>query len=334
MLKPKPPRPFPLKPRRLLEGKRMTIALGILASDGIVLCSDSRYTSSSKNYRDKILSWLDGGDAVCFALTGNEVNAKMAIDECREALSRIPAGKRTIAALRRAVRQTLKPLQESYVDKVPSEDRDRASFDFVIAIVSGVDGRAGLFSTSAGAIAEFTTSQCVGSGGYLGEYVLRKWNGPQCTVDQAVMLAMQALAAAKEHDAYCGGSSQFLTVKSGVVSGLVSYDVHQAEEQILRYEGLTSTLLVAIGDGTKSDGEFRQAVDHFGAEILDMRSRLRGEGGSHQALMQSLQISVPTGRISVVGEWLASTVQLFPPTVNQGATPLPLRMAAEKKADG
>src|SRR5438067_3513959 len=34
------PPQFPPKPRRLPEGKRMTIALGILASDGIVVAAD------------------------------------------------------------------------------------------------------------------------------------------------------------------------------------------------------------------------------------------------------------------------------------------------------
>lgn len=307
----------------------MTIALGILATDGIVLCSDSRYTSSSKSDRDKILSWLDGDDAACFALTGNEVNARMAIDECRDALSEIPIGKRTIATMRGAIRKTLKPLHESYVDRVPTEDRGLASFDFVVAIVSSVDRRAGLFATSAGAIAEFTTRQCVGSGGYLGEYVLRKWTGSSLTVDQAVMLAMQALVAAKEHDAYCGGYSQFLTVKSGVVSAVVSQDVRQAEEQILRYESLVSGLLVVIGDRTKSSIEFHRSVDEFRSEILDMRTRLGGGGGSHQALMQSLQIGIPTGRISVIGQWLGPMVNMLPPTANQADTPLPLRQASQ-----
>jgi len=286
----------------------MTIALGILASDGIVLCSDSRYTSSSKSDRDKIFSWLDGGDAVCFALTGNEINAKMAIDECREVLAAIPVGKRTIITLKKAIRQTLKPLQESYVDKVPSDERDRARFDFVIAIVSSANKKAGLFLTSDGAIAEITDKACVGTGGYLVEYILRKLGDDRLTTDQAVMLAMQALVAAKEHDAYCGGYSQFLTVKSGIVSAVVPYDIRQAEEQILRYERLTSNLLVAIGDSTQTDETFRQSVDHFGSQILDVRMRLRGQSGSHHALLQSLKIAIPTGTVSIVGGWISPAI--------------------------
>ena len=39
--RPKPPRPLLPKPRRLLQGKHMTIALGILATDGIVLAADT-----------------------------------------------------------------------------------------------------------------------------------------------------------------------------------------------------------------------------------------------------------------------------------------------------
>src|SRR5262245_43720160 len=44
---PKPPRPLiPPKPRRLPERKRMTIALGILASDGLVIAAATQETYS------------------------------------------------------------------------------------------------------------------------------------------------------------------------------------------------------------------------------------------------------------------------------------------------
>src|SRR5579864_1057389 len=38
------PKPFPPKPRRLPERKRMTIAVGILAADGVVIAADSQET--------------------------------------------------------------------------------------------------------------------------------------------------------------------------------------------------------------------------------------------------------------------------------------------------
>lgn len=41
---PKPRQTFPPKPRRIPERKRMTIALGILASDGVVVAADSQET--------------------------------------------------------------------------------------------------------------------------------------------------------------------------------------------------------------------------------------------------------------------------------------------------
>src|SRR5256885_9651317 len=60
----KPPQPlaFPPKPRRLPERKRMTIALGIIASNGIVLAADTEETMGvagySKTDQTKILGYF------------------------------------------------------------------------------------------------------------------------------------------------------------------------------------------------------------------------------------------------------------------------------------
>ncbi len=60
MLTPKPPRPFPPQPRRLPERKRMTIALGILATDGVVIAADTQegsgYPGGTKTSGHKIMS--------------------------------------------------------------------------------------------------------------------------------------------------------------------------------------------------------------------------------------------------------------------------------------
>ena len=60
MLTPKPPRPFPAKPRRLPERKHMTIALGLIARDGIVFAADTQETTPGYWKHDQGKIWECG----------------------------------------------------------------------------------------------------------------------------------------------------------------------------------------------------------------------------------------------------------------------------------
>lgn len=78
MLIPKPPRPQPFPPKplpgRLPERKRMTIALGILAPDGVVIAADTQeswgYFGGAKIRGHKIHSRIVQGQYRSFAATG------------------------------------------------------------------------------------------------------------------------------------------------------------------------------------------------------------------------------------------------------------------------
>jgi 20S proteasome alpha/beta subunit len=268
----------------------MTIALGILAEDGVVLCSDSQFTSASKGYRSKVFEWHGDSAAACFAVTGNEVVARMAVQDCQDALSALTKKNRTMSAILRTIRNTVKSVQENYVDKVPAEERDLSRFDLVLSIATHEQALPRLFYTSSGAISEADEYVCVGTGGYLGEYILlRAPVTPQMTVDVALVVAMRALAAAKEHDAACGGSSQFATMRGGAVSGFIPFDVRATEAQILKLERITSGFLFRVGSGTMTDEEFKLASDQFLSDANEVREAIRKSARPFRELFEFIR---------------------------------------------
>jgi hypothetical protein len=158
----------------------------------------------------------------------------------------------------------------------------------LIAIATQAEqGQPHLFYTSKTALVEFDTYQAVGSGGvYLGPYVLRRAYDKARTTDEAVVLAMQALAAAKLHDTYCGGPSQFLTIRKGVLSPVVPFDVTEAEKEILQYEKLAARLLLEMGGPTTEPPQaFSQRLQAFTTDVAAMRERLREKGLPYEGLV-------------------------------------------------
>jgi hypothetical protein len=74
----------------------MTIAAGFRIDDGILICAESQYTGAAKIFQQKIFPMTITGDSYVFALAGHELNGKMAIDECQEAISELAPEQRSL----------------------------------------------------------------------------------------------------------------------------------------------------------------------------------------------------------------------------------------------
>lgn len=265
----------------------MTIALGIVASDGAVLCADSQYTSGIKVEGQKIFPWWRKHAAVVFAFSGHVSNATVLIQQCEKSLNKIK-NRPTADSIERILRREIKSFQEDYIDKRPYDERDEAQVDLIIAIATAADGMR-LFYTEKPVLVGFTKYRAVGSGGCdLGQYVMRRAYRPEMTTHDAIVMAMQALAAAKQHDPYCGGPSQFVTIKSGVVSGIVPFDVDKTEPDILKYERWAANLLLDIGDFSMDQQEFLNRIERFATNIQGMREVWEKNGLPFKDLLNSL----------------------------------------------
>jgi hypothetical protein len=170
-----------------------------------------------------------------FALAGHEDFGKMAIDDCVEKVLACPAGERTMRNVGIALRAAIKAINDDYVDKKPTSERELAKFELIIGAWLPLAGGLNLFRTRGSAVNSAGSYHCTGVGAYLGDYLMRNVFDPRSmNIRDAVVLAIQALGAAKSYDANCGGDTQFLTIApDGRISPTVPYDIHTSESYII-----------------------------------------------------------------------------------------------------
>ena len=152
----------------------MTIAAGFWTSQGILLCADSQFTGSAKSNQPKIFGYplhrsnRDHNCLIAFAVAGNAVNAKMAIEDCVEDIEECPPEKLTIKEAHSRFRANVKKIHEQYVDtRSDPVEKENARFALVIGCWLPMKRGLRLFRTDGPGV----TSEdycCVGTGAYLG----------------------------------------------------------------------------------------------------------------------------------------------------------------------
>src|ERR1017187_4056483 len=77
---------------------------------------DSQYTGGMKLYKKKIFPFrIDDHCSIAFAFAGHEGNAKMVIQDSREAIAEMSPAQRTLKAVRQQLRSFVKSVNHDYV---------------------------------------------------------------------------------------------------------------------------------------------------------------------------------------------------------------------------
>lgn len=240
----------------------MTIIAGFRVQDGILLCSDTEWSGGEKVYKEKIFTHPFRGGVIAFAVSGDEANAKMVIEDCRDALDVSRATAYTAQELKAIIRSAVHAIQERYVDKAPKAERDAARFDLIIAFMLK-SGHLQLVSTVGRRVLPVDRCACLGAGWYVGLPVIESAYDPNMRIKDAVIVAIQAIGAAKRRVEGVGGHTQFLLMGEQVVSGLVGHDPEATQELILQYERAAGQLLLRAGDFDLDDDKFKEKVLNF-----------------------------------------------------------------------
>jgi len=269
--------------------KRMTIAAGFVCRDGILLCADSQYTGGwEKTFREKVFARPLGAVMLSFALAGDETFGRTVIDECCLSVSTIPRTEQTIWNVRKSIRRTLK-------QELKDCPADIEKPQFLIAITTLNESI--LFSTREHAMPRVQDYEFLGTGGYIGKHLMQPF-GPfwmrSIGLEEALLMGLNVLTAAKRTDLYCGGGSQFLAVRastrgfSGMEIGGPS-SIQLPDSQMAQYEHLASALLMFMGNLTMADEQFQQQLIGFCAEVTKLREQMREPGSHYRALAEMVR---------------------------------------------
>lgn len=292
MIPPKP-RPAP-RPnyRRLPERKTVTIAAGIMCSDGIVICSDTEHTDYVAKYqREKIFRFEN---RLTVSGAGNSDFIQMAFnklcDECRSAQPVNPSDAREI------VEKLVLDIHSSHIFKFyQPTDQQRPSLDLIVATRCS-NGELALVKTAdtAAVLAQFY--EAVGGGRPLFNYWANFLYRPGVTVDLMSYLCIFILREVKLNVDSCGGLSFIAAMMKD--ASLEAQLVWSPEDTVLAgFPNTVAPLLRNCRDLRVDEKEFQDSIESFAAGLRAIRQM---EWTQHNAKkMMKEHLPLPDGPLGV-----------------------------------
>jgi 20S proteasome alpha/beta subunit len=284
VLTPRLPRPYTVVPRPLKQiqypwkprEKSMTIVAGFVVNDGILLCGDTMYTGGMKIHQSKLVgaTIADSTDkadhcSFVFGLAGNETNAQMAIEDCIEDLKECPIKQRTLRGVTKVFRKAILGIHSDYVDAT----KFGTEFSLIIGAWLPRGGGHQLFVSNSAGLVRRSDYDCIGAGSYLGHYVIRPVFNRQMHIKEVVLLAIQAVSAAKKYDPDCGGDTHFMTISpDGSLSGVVPYNISSSEAHIAAFEEKTRKFLFDVVHEQLDEAEFETRLGAFNYDVRGIRA--------------------------------------------------------------
>lgn len=211
-------RPHPPKKKRPRR-KHVTIAAGFNFDGGLLLCADTKITTDAKTNESKLFyrDYANGQCATAFTVAAEDLEfAINAINSCQASIEQLDfADSQTdFEALRKALESALRTFYEEHLFPRPPES-ESADFDLLIGI--WLRGHTRLFASRYTVVNPVDEPfRCIGTGGYLAKFLLRKFlaaNSEPLTVEDAAMIASYALKNVTEFDDTTGGDPELLIMK-------------------------------------------------------------------------------------------------------------------------
>jgi 20S proteasome alpha/beta subunit len=213
---------LPRVPHRLPKPKRkpVTLIVGIICKDGIVMAGDSQTTwGTGKSYSANKMKELESVEKrVLIAESGAEITSSKAVEYLDLLLRENGVHTNVPELAAKAVRQVRTDLRKQQFDCTAEElqnyiYREELDCELMMAHYENGHPKIDTIRLSAG-IPKRAKSffETVGSGSDLANYVLTDLCNPNMETDMASVFAVQAVEIAKRHDPYCGGP-----VKLGVM---------------------------------------------------------------------------------------------------------------------
>jgi 20S proteasome alpha/beta subunit len=240
----------------------MTIAAGILCSDGVVLGADTEFTGPIKHSGSKIWGVVPNGLRVrCLMAGAGDV---ILLRSMRDKLAAAPAfdkaknREETVAC----IEDQMAGLFQRHVFPNPTyTDRNQA-----LSLVFGLRDSegCGLYETSGTAVAKSERYACIGYGSDLGSYLLETLLESEPAILNGIATMIYVLKQAKKYSLYCGGDSHlFVLRKNGEVS-CVDPQRTVAIERLYASSSASSTRLALL----RGARQLELARNGFGAVIL------------------------------------------------------------------
>jgi 20S proteasome alpha/beta subunit len=248
----------------------MTIAIGILCRDGVVVGADREVTHSVVTLDERKAHLLKRRN-VSLALVGSGT-----FDLIGKAAEEIDQGLRDDMS-EPAVQQVVESVAQTFHDKFQMGSGVH-SLDLLIGLKTTPEGgerRVTLLRVANNLVSRRDKFDALGYSSDIAKYLLKNLYGSRepLSVARGVMLATQVLKAVKDSGLYSGGRSDVIQVRLGWIAGFISEDdilLHEASAD--RFATIMRPVMMAMTDINIDENQLSEIIGRMSAELHAFRS--------------------------------------------------------------
>jgi hypothetical protein len=254
--------------RRLPERKAVTIGIGFLCEDGVLIAADNLISVPGyhKYYECKLYPHSREGLAVTFTFSGNPIVMKMFNGKFEKVLGQLRG---SIHA------EDVQTLVENVLSDMDILDGEGAIQLHMLCGVSVADPpEMRLIRTEGKAVAQISGFDYIGvEDTSLLRYLVPLVTGTHTyTADQAFGLAVLLILQAKRYVTDCGGDTDVYVMKpNGHLEVRGASSPYNTEQYLLRLETFSKKVATALFDRRVQDAEFDDALNRFLEEVRQLR---------------------------------------------------------------
>lgn len=223
----------------------MTIALGLCANDGIVLCADTQQTISGyiKTYNGKVDTTLYNDPRVVVAMAGAGTSDYIATAR-QSILGNFPEELKARGNVHESIPIVLKERFLTFFDEhlarwAPFSERERPMVELLVA-VTGKETFPRLFHCSGTAFHE-TNRKAIGDGVLLADQLLMQYGFGEYKIAELSSLAVYILHKVKKGVDGCGGSTHVVALRKGFDFALTDdKEIKEMERKFEELDGETN----------------------------------------------------------------------------------------------
>jgi 20S proteasome alpha/beta subunit len=274
--------------RRPFRSRRMTIAAGLVCSDGVVLFADTEMS----------LSTFKLGGAKAFVCTKGKVKVGVVgaghTDYIEHAITEICRTVHDCNSTVSAYRSICKVLVDVHKEHIyPDPNASKHSIQLLIG-VSEPGNKALLFKTFNTVVNKVYSFEAIGTGWELASYLLDKSYRESVTVAGGVVVATKVLLETKRYVQGCGGDSHVIYMSDGIADFVAEDQIEDRERYLKAFDQAIEPVMMAGPDLKVTQNEFMQLIAKSAQTLETLRSTKFLQIQNEMLQAKSLPPSGPT----------------------------------------
>ena len=246
----------------------MTIAAGLVCSDGLVLFADSEEQEGFiKTNTEKIQKFSEDSCHLVVANAGNGLLADSLTEQIFDALA--GNGNKNEKEVIDTIRQKIIEFHQNEVSLFPSENYSK-----VVDLVLGLQVASSpptLMHAQATALRKVREFAVLGNGAEI-KFLLQELYSSEMPIKHGILIANYLLETAKRYVQGCGGESRIATLDGQKIEIRHPWDVSSEGDLFSRLAANYRAVLLSIPDENITDEQFHNCIEWFTDEAWTWRS--------------------------------------------------------------